>query len=154
MALNDSVMRSKNNAQPEIEKQLLMTKAQPFLEKAIELCKKNNDKTYESIYTGGLADLAAAKGDYKNAFTYFKQADKLDDSIHSQDLKNEIAGVEGKYKLSIKNKEIEISNLALSVQKKQRMGLFACVALFAMMGGLFYWQKISYTIPKSLHNQS
>ncbi len=143
IALNDSIMHSKYKMNPENEKQLLLTKAQPYLERAIELCKKKSDKAYESIYTNGLADLLAAKGDYKNAFTYYKKADMLDDSIHSQDLKNEIAGVEGKYKLSIKDKEIEISNLALAVQKKQRMGLLACVALFGLMGGLFYWQSIT-----------
>jgi signal transduction histidine kinase/tetratricopeptide (TPR) repeat protein len=86
-------------------------------------------------------DLEEERGEYKNSLESFKRSGELSDSIFSQDKKNEIAELEGQYKLTLKDKEIAINKLKLTGQRKTLWGLAAVVLLLCVIGGLLYRQN-------------
>ncbi|HMC85445.1 MAG TPA: ATP-binding protein [Chitinophagaceae bacterium] len=90
-----------------------------------------------------LADLEETKGNYKAALEDFKKYNSINDSIFSQDKKNEIAGLEGKQNIAVKDREIAITKLTVLNQRRTQFGLIVGLALLGIIGGLFYWQSRS-----------
>lgn len=122
------------------KKELLM-RAESYLQEVISHYKKNGEKDYKSNYVGNLAELQALKGDYKNAYFNFRAYQQVQDSLYSQESKNKIAGLEGKREIELRDKKLELNNLELSVQKKQRLALLIGMGLLLVIGGLLYWQN-------------
>ncbi|HTF27262.1 MAG TPA: HAMP domain-containing sensor histidine kinase [Flavitalea sp.] len=88
-----------------------------------------------------LVHLEEEKGNYKQALAYEKKSTALNDSLFSQDKKNEIAGLEGKYNIALKDAEIAIDKLSLDNQRKTQWALIAGLALLGVIGGLLFWQS-------------
>ncbi len=82
-----------------------------------------------------------SKGDYKNAYNNFRAFQNAQDSLYSQQTKNEIAGLESKREIGLRDKEIELNKLAIENQEKQRIGLLIGLGLLAIIGGLLFWQN-------------
>jgi signal transduction histidine kinase len=89
------------------------------------------------------ARLEEAKGNYKSALAYYRQSTAISDSLFSQDKKNEIAGLEGKHNMAIKDSEIAVNKLMLSNQRKTQLGLIAGLLLAGVIGALLYRQARS-----------
>lgn len=141
LAQHDSAITAAHRADPAFQKPSLINNAAIWLQKAVGLYKQNGDIAYEAVYGKMLADAYAMKGDYKNAFENYKRYDNRDDSIHSQESKNEIAGIEGKREVALRDKTIEINKLALANQRKTQFALIGGLLLLTVIGGLLFWQS-------------
>jgi signal transduction histidine kinase len=86
-------------------------------------------------------ELEEFQGHYKQALQYNKRAQELSDSTFSQEHKNEIAGLETKHTVALKDAELTLSQVRLADQRKTTVGLIAGLACLAVFGGLLYWQS-------------
>lgn len=122
-------------------KGILLQKAQHYLDMAIQLATQSGDIDTKSFFTGILAEVQELRGDYKNAYYNFKQFKEIQDSIYSQENKNNIAAAESQQEIDKKNSEIKIKQLALSNQRNTMWGLIGGLGLLTTIGILFYRQS-------------
>lgn len=122
-------------------KNILLQKAQQYVEVAIQLATQSGDIDTKSYFTGILAEVLELKGDYKNAYYNFKLYTETQDSIYSQENKNKIAAAESQLEIDKKNSEIKIKQLALSNQRKTMWGFTGGLALLTIIGILIYRQS-------------
>ncbi|MEO6316269.1 MAG: HAMP domain-containing sensor histidine kinase [Chitinophagaceae bacterium] len=123
------------------EKVAYMQKAAACLSRAKLLAEKNNSPGYLANISRIFVHLEEERGDYKSALGLFKKLTATNDSLFSQEKKNQIAGVEGKYTIAVKDNEIALSKLTLANQRKTQWGLVAGLVLLLVIGGLLYWQS-------------
>jgi signal transduction histidine kinase len=123
------------------ERKSLLDKGEIYLNKSIDLCKVIHSPQYEASVKEAMANLQEAKGNYKLALEYHKAFTAINDSIYSQQNKNKIASLESQKEINIKNKEIEISKLAIANQRKLQIGLVGGILLLGVIGVLLYWQS-------------
>lgn len=142
---------------PPMEKKKYLEKAELVLKQSERLCKENDNREYLATISINLADVQEQKGNYKAALDYYKTYSSINDSLFSQGKKNELAGLENKHNIDLKNKEISISKLELVGQRKTQFGLIIGLGLLAIIGGLLFWQnrmrKKSNTTLMVLNNQ-
>ncbi|GAB2814684.1 tetratricopeptide repeat-containing sensor histidine kinase [Ferruginibacter profundus] len=141
LAQHDSSVTAAHKTDPAFQKNNLLINAETWLKKAVLLYKQNGDIAYEAVYGQMLADVYSMKGDYKSAFENYKLYHTRDDSIHSQENKNAIAGIEGQREVAIRDKEIEINKLALSNTRKTQWALIGGLLLLSIIGGLLFLQS-------------
>jgi signal transduction histidine kinase len=123
------------------EKRSYLHQAGIYLNRAIDIAKATGNINYESNLRQSLAEVEEAKGDYKNALENYKAFTVINDSMYSQENKNKIAALENEKAINLKNKEIEISKLAITNQRKTQIGLIAGIVLLGTIGGLLFWQS-------------
>lgn len=123
------------------DKKFLLAKAELYLKEAYDKCKEMNLEKDLHLFTGRLAKVEAAKGNYSLAYKYQEEFIQLNDSIYSQENKNKIAAVEGEREVLIRDKQIELNNISIAAQKKVRIYLIAGLLLLAVIGALLYWQS-------------
>lgn len=120
---------------------ILLQKAQHYLDIAIQLATQSGDIDTKSFFTGVLSEVQELRGDYKNAYYNFKQFKEVQDSIYSQENKNNIAAAASQQEIDKKNSEIKIKQLALSNQRNTMWGLIGGLALLTTIGILLYRQS-------------
>jgi signal transduction histidine kinase len=125
------------------DKEVYMKKAEAYLLQAKALAEQNASPEYQAHMYTMLSDLEEHKTNYKTALAYYKKATVTNDSLFSQEKKNQIAGLEGKHNIAVKDNEIAINKLMLANQRKTQWGLIAGLALLVIIGGLLYWQSRS-----------
>jgi signal transduction histidine kinase len=125
------------------EKEGYMKKAEACLLRAKSLAERTNSPAYLANISLILVHLEEEKGNYKEALVYYKKVTATNDSLFSQEKKNEIAGLEGKHNIAVKDNEIAINKLMLANQRKTQWGLIAGLASLVIIGGLLYWQSRS-----------
>ncbi|HZE83499.1 MAG TPA: hypothetical protein VE035_04280, partial [Puia sp.] len=125
------------------DKEVYLKKAEAYLLRAKELAEQNSSTEYEAHMYFMLADLEEQKHDFKTAFVHYKKANEINDSLFSQQKKNEIAGLEGKHNIALKDNEIAVNKLKMADQRKTQIALIAGLLLAAIIGGLLYWQSRS-----------
>ena len=134
-----------------------LQKSQAYLLRGVALCRQTGNAEYLSKINLSLADLEETKGNYKTALDHYKAWSATNDSLYSQDKKNELAGIDGKYKIALKDKEIAFNKLTLSDQRNTQIALLAGLILTGIIGGLLYWQgrnrKRTNTTLMVLNNQ-
>lgn len=141
LAQSDTLNRVKTAAYLPNTRDALLKLAAHYLQQGIELSKENSDKGNLAFLTGLRGEVAAEKGDFKQAYADMEFYHDVQDSLYSQEAKNTIAEAEGKYALDKKNAEIAIQQLAIANQQKVRIGLIVGIGLLAVIGGLLYWQS-------------
>jgi signal transduction histidine kinase/tetratricopeptide (TPR) repeat protein len=139
------------------ERKAAFDKAEYYLNRAVRVCKENGNTEYLATLYGNISSLDEQRGHYKSALENLKSNFFINDSLFSQDKKNELASMENKHNIDLKNKEIEVSQLELASQRKTKIGLISGLALLAVIGGLLLWQnqmrKKSNTTLMVLNNQ-
>jgi signal transduction histidine kinase len=135
------IYRDDTLALPGYSKTYLLIQAEKYLKKAVSLSDETGDVSNKAYYAGTLAELQALKGDYKNEYLNFREYQAVQDSLFSQETKNQIAGLEGEREIALRDKEIQINRLALETQKNRQIGLVIGLAMLAIIGGLLYWQS-------------
>lgn len=81
-----------------------------------------------------LTELSEQQGDYEKAYIYYVDHTTLRDSIHSGELKKQIAELEALYNLEAQEKQIIESNAKLKNQKTQKVALL--IILFLLLASL------------------
>lgn len=119
----------------------LLRLAEKYLTEAIAISITNGDKDLSSSLSASLAEVNALNGNYKNAYENHLLYSRQHDSIYSQESKNKIAALENEKAINLKNKEIEISKLAIANQRKTQVGLITGLLLLGVIGGLLFWQS-------------
>ncbi len=137
--------KTANKISPEFgrTKDALLSLSEKNLTDVVQLCIDENDKENEYQFTKSLAEVQYIKGNYKAAYENFVGFYITHDSIYSQQNKNKIAAIEGEREVAIRDKKIDLANLSLSAQKKQKIGLIAGVGLLTIIGGLLFYQNHS-----------
>jgi signal transduction histidine kinase len=139
------------------EKKHAYDQAESCFNRAVSICKEVGNTEYLATLYGNISALEELRGNYKTALENLKNNFLINDSLFSQDKKNELAGMENKHNIDLKNKEIAITQLELAGQRKTQIGLIAGVALLGIIGGLLLWQnqmrKKSNTTLMILNNQ-
>jgi signal transduction histidine kinase len=119
----------------------LLERSKYYLDKTIERCRKIGDVANEAYFTGVLAETQSLMYDYKNAYENFHKFYEMNDSLFSQENKNKIAAIEGEREVAIRDKQIELANLSISNQKKQKIFFIGGLLLLATIGGLLFYQS-------------
>ncbi len=139
------------------ERKKLFKKSEYYLMHALDICKEMNNTEYMATLYSNLSALDEEKENYKSALANLKKNLFINDSLFSQDKKNELAGMENKHNIDLKNKEIAINQLELAGQRKTQIGLIVGLVLLGIIGGLLLWQnrmrKKSNTTLMVLNNQ-
>lgn len=103
---------------------------------------KKNKLTIDELSTyENLTDLYELKGNNQKALEYSKLAYNKYQTIFNKDNKQTVKDLENKYKLEIKNKEIEINQLELKDSNKKLIILIIVSVFMSLIGGLLYYQK-------------
>ncbi len=99
-------------------------KSEVFYKKALEESQKTTEiPEYLIPIYGGLTDIYEIKGDYKNAFEYFKKYQEITDKINIEQAKSEIAEIQGKYDTALKDVEIAKINKDFEIKKSENKAL-------------------------------
>jgi signal transduction histidine kinase len=139
------------------EKKAAFDKAESYFNRAVNVCRENGNTEYLATLYGNISALEEVRGNYKTALENLKSNFFINDSLFSQGKKNELASMENKHNIDLKNKEIEVSQLELLSQRKTQIGLILGLSLLGIIGGLLLWQnrmrKKSNTTLMVLNNQ-
>ncbi len=134
MAKNDSA--GKNHT-------LFLQQAKKYFSTALQLSERINHKTYVALNNKLIAEIDLYQNNYKTAYDRLQTATILNDSIYSQDNKNDIAKKLAQYEVDKKNAAIQLKDAIIAGQKKQRIGLIAGIMLLLVIAGLIYYQNIT-----------
>jgi signal transduction histidine kinase len=124
-----------------LSREQLIQKARSYLIKAVALCREVEFGRDLAFFTKNLADLEAMDGNYALSNQYLRDHIKLNDSLYSQETKNEIAEAESRYQLDKKNAELAIKDLTISNQQKQRLIFVIAIGLVTMIGLFVFVQS-------------
>nr|WP_295931710.1 tetratricopeptide repeat-containing sensor histidine kinase [uncultured Dyadobacter sp.] len=122
-------------------KSQLLVHAEKYLKRAIEVSNENGDISQKAHFTGVLAEVQEQRGDFRDAYYNFRTFQSVQDSLFSQEEKNKIAGMEGEREIALRDKQIQINELELQAQKKQRWIFVSGLLVLAAIGALLWWQN-------------
>ena len=108
-----------------------------YLNKAISISKETGEQSNISEYSDNLAQLQEHKGDYKNALANFKISKQIDDSLYSQESKNQMATLEAQFAFQKKEDHYK-QQQELTQVKTQQLYLFAGLAIVLISSILLY----------------
>ena len=131
---NDTIGKYTSTKELYKNKSLWLLNAEKYLKTAVSLSSETSNVEWYWMYTGNLSTLYKSKGDYKNALYFLEQSIKVNDSIYSQENKNKIAALENRTQIEIKNKEIELKDLALQNERRQRVAMGMGLLLLLVIG--------------------
>jgi signal transduction histidine kinase len=126
---------------PASDKAILLNKGEAYLKRGIQLARETGNAEYEAEMLQTLSLIEEERGEYKPALENFKTYFSINDSLFSQDKKNELAGLEGKHQIDLKDKELAIGNLRLASQQRALIGLITGLILLGIIGGLLLRQN-------------
>jgi signal transduction histidine kinase len=124
-------------------KAALLKKAGELLTQARADAETRNNPTRLANVLTALVELEEYQGKYKEALADQKQMMSLNDSLHSQESKNKIAGLEAKHTVDLIDADLQVSELKLSNQRRTTLGLIIGVGVLASLGGLLFRQSRS-----------
>ncbi|MBL7766745.1 MAG: GHKL domain-containing protein [Chitinophagaceae bacterium] len=132
------------------QKSTYLKLSKEYLSKTIKLCHEIGNTSDASYFTGCLAELQATQGDFRNAYLNFRIFQSYQDSIYSQEYKNQLAEIEGKHTIDIKNAEIKNKEIALKNRNYLLLSLGATA--LSLLGILFALTKQSRD--RKVHNET
>jgi signal transduction histidine kinase/tetratricopeptide (TPR) repeat protein len=124
-----------------ISRNELLEKAETCINRAVLYSLESENKNNYAFLIGARSELEAEKGNFKKAYSDVTLYHRLNDSIFSQESKNKIANIEGHREVVLRDKEIELNQLALTVERKQNLGLTLGLGLVLTIGALLYRQN-------------
>lgn len=115
--------------------------AEKYIRKAIAMAQEKANIDNEAYFTGVLAELQEVKGDYKNAYQNIRFYFEKNDSIYSQTNKNQIAALQNKQEMDLKNAEIDNNKTQIRNQRTQMLLLAGGLLMLVVIGVLLYRQS-------------
>ncbi|MBP6432319.1 MAG: tetratricopeptide repeat-containing sensor histidine kinase [Ferruginibacter sp.] len=88
-----------------------------------------------------LAEVNAIKGNYKEAYLLHKEYKAIEDSVFSQENKNEIASSIAQISIDKKSSELQLQKAIITSQKKQKLFYIIGLCTLFLIGGLLYYQN-------------
>lgn len=123
-----------------------------YLNKAIKISKEAGEQDNISYFSDNLAQLQEHNGDYKGALTNLKISKQIDDSLYSQESKNQIATLEAQFAFQKKEDHYQ-QQQELAKVKTQQIYLFAGLAIVLISSILLYLLNRSNINQLRLKNQ-
>ena len=130
--------KSKADAPSATDRKKHLDLAARYLDRAIAITAGNNAIQELAVLNERGSSLEADRGHFEEAYRRTQVYQKINDSLFSQDKKNELAGIQGKYDLELKDKEIALGKAQLSAQRRTQWALAAGILLLGIIGGLLY----------------
>ena len=124
-----------------VTKKTYLSRAEKFLNKAVENASVNEDLLNSLEFNKALAKLYGIKKQYNKAYLYLEKSVKLNDSLNSQEIKNSLAKLESKKEIELKDRQIKINQLQLESKEKQKWLYLLGIGLLAIIGGLLFYQS-------------
>jgi signal transduction histidine kinase len=121
-------------------KSLLLQKAESYTLRSLQMADRVKNMAYKVNGLHTLANIQYARKEYKQAYESLMSYVQINATAYSQDTKNQIATLESQRKIAIRDKEIQISKLALRDQRRQNIALITGLCLLLVIGGLLYRQ--------------
>ncbi|GAA4052869.1 hypothetical protein GCM10022409_44770 [Hymenobacter glaciei] len=116
--------------------------AAPYLAKALALARASHDRQEEVDALEGLADLAAARADYRGAFTYHRAMEVLKDTLRLAATTRTVAELQTQYETEQKEARNQVQAAQLRAQqqviRRRSVQLWAGLAIAALLGGVGY----------------
>jgi signal transduction histidine kinase len=125
------------------EKARLLKNADEYLKSAKAMAESRNNPERLAEALQMMSALEEYQGRYEAALADHKRVVAINDSIFSQDNKNQIAGLEAKHTVALKDAELTLSQVRLADQRKTTLILITGLGCLAIFGGLLYWQSRS-----------
>ena len=123
------------------EKAALLKKADQYLASAKSMAESQKNLSHLTQVLQVMSLLEEYRGRYEAALIDHKQMDAINDSIYSQDSKNQIAGLEARHTVALKDAELALSQVRLADQRKTTIVLFAGLGCVVIFGLLLYRQS-------------
>jgi signal transduction histidine kinase len=111
------------------------------LKRGMNLCLETENREYEAIMSLTLSKIKEAENDYPSALADFKKYYTINDSLFSQDKKNQLAALESRDKMDLKDKALAISKLELAGQRRTLVAMMMGILLLAIIGILLVRQN-------------
>ncbi len=119
-------------------RQQLLDSAINFLTVGIATAKRVNYKEAVLDFLQASSEAHEMEGDYKLALAKYKDYIVLKDSIFNLENNQEIARLETRRELEVKDKDLQIANLALSRKKEERWSFIGGLVLLATLAVILY----------------
>lgn len=132
-----------------------LDKAEEMLLAALRKAKEINTKSYTSKAYNALAELYAARSDYRNAYQYKSLFSDLNDTLFNEESSKKIMELNVKYEsekkaqqIALHEKEIEVLNQKAKVDQLRKSVLGGGLVASMIIGGLAF-----YSIRQKLNQQ-
>ncbi|MDO7847538.1 sensor histidine kinase [Hymenobacter sp. M29] len=116
--------------------------AAPYLAQALALARSNRDLQEEADALEGLADLAAARADYRAAFAYRRDMELLRDTLRLAATTRTVAELQTQYETEQKEARNRVQAARLRTQqqviRRRSVQLWAGLAIAALLAGVGY----------------
>lgn len=116
--------------------------AEPYLQKALTFARTTRDQKETADALEGLADLAAARHDYRAAFTFHRELELLNDTLRSVAAARTVTEMQAKYKAVEQEARNQVQAAQLTAQqqviRRRNIQLFGGLALALALAGLAY----------------
>lgn len=113
-------------------------KAIGLYKESLELSKAFKDKDFESENYYGLAISYYELADYKPAYDYFEKYKRLEDTLSSKDIANELNALKTKYDTENKQKQIELLEANANKDKITKISLSCGAVMLLLLAFLMF----------------
>ena len=124
-----------------VEKMKILKEGETVLLKALKLSRETENRELQAGISGTLSKIKEAQGDYRSSLENFKTYYSINDSLFSQEKKNQLAALESRNSLNLKDKALAISKLELAAQRRTQLGLLLGILALGIIGSLLIWQN-------------
>lgn len=113
-----------------------LAQAVTYLRKGIETCGDLDFKQGVSEFSLSLSEACALSGDYAAALAAHQQYTAAKDAMFSSETNEQIANLETKRALELKDKDIQIAKLAVAKKRNERVFFIAGIVLLLFIVGI------------------
>ncbi|MFT3795016.1 tetratricopeptide repeat protein [Flavobacterium sp.] len=128
---------------PQISRDTLLAQAEKYLNESIAYSKQSNVRQNLMFAYGKMSEVKSLQKDFETALRYNKRNYEIYTEIFSQDNKNKIAELEIRQKLRQKDSEIELNQLIIETNERQKWYLYIGLGLLGTIGILLFYQSYS-----------
>lgn len=118
------------------------TAAAPYLAQALALARASRSRQEEADALEGLADLAAARADYRGAFAYHRTLEQLKDTLRLATTTRAVAELQTQYETAKKEADNRVQAAQLRTQqqviRRRSVQLWAGLAIAGLLAGMGY----------------
>jgi signal transduction histidine kinase/tetratricopeptide (TPR) repeat protein len=119
-----------------------LNKAEENYMKAILIHTKMNSLQELAIDYEELSKIQSYRGSYKMSLDNYRISVKYKDSVFNSENKETIKNLEDKREIELKDKQIELNNLTIATNRREKLFLTGGLLLLGIIGGLLFYQGL------------